>query len=138
MTDARATGPTEPARQALRNFGLSVGAAFIVIFGLFLPWVFSFHTPIWPFVVGVLLIVPGLLFPGVLAPVYHGWMWIALKIGAFNSRIILGIVFFTVITPVGIVRRLLGADALGLRVRNVESYRKPSRQRSIQSMERPF
>lgn len=138
MTDLHGSGSTELTDRALRNFGLTVGAAFVVIFGLFLPWVFSFQTPVWPFVLGGALIVPGLVAPRALGPVYRVWMWVALKIGAFNSRIILGIVFFLVITPVGVFRRLLGADALGLRAGNADSYRKPSRKRSIESMERPF
>ena len=133
MTDA----PVVDEAKELRKFGLVVGAAFALIFGLFLPWVFSFATPWWPFVVCAALIVPAVLAPISLRPVQRGWMKLAEPIGRFNTKLILGLVFYLVFTPVGAIRRLI-ADPLVLRRGHGDSYRKPSRQRSRQSMERPF
>ncbi len=121
----------------LRKFGFVVGAAFALIFGLFLPWLFSFGTPWWPFIVCAALVIPALVTPRLLRPVQHGWMKLAEPIGRFNTKLILGLVFYLVFTPVGAIRRLI-ADPLVLREGGSESYRKPSRQRSAQSMERPF
>ena len=121
----------------LRKFGLVVGAAFALIFGLLLPWLFSFGTPVWPFVVCAALVVPAVVAPKLLRPVQRGWMKLAEPIGRFNTRLILGLVFYLVFTPAGAIRRLI-ADPLVLRQRPTESYRKPSRQRTAQSMERPF
>lgn len=138
MTSA-ALEPLKPADEAreLRKFGLVVGAAFALIFGLLLPWVFSFGTPIWPFVVCAALVIPAVLAPKLLRPVQRGWMKLAEPIGRFNTKLILGLVFYLVFTPVGAIRRLI-ADPLVLRKGRQESYRKPSRQRTAQSMERPF
>ena len=138
MTSA-ALEPLKPADEVreLRKFGLVVGAAFALIFGLLLPWVFSFPTPTWPFIVCAALVIPAILAPKVLRPVQRGWMRLAEPIGRFNTKLILGLVFYLVFTPVGAIRRLI-ADPLVLRKGRHESYRKPSRQRTAQSMERPF
>ncbi len=138
MTDAFLP-PADVADETkeLRKFGLAVGAAFALIFGLFLPWVFSFRIPLWPFIVCAALVVPALVAPQLLRPVQRGWMKVAEPIGWFNTRLVLGLVFYLVFTPVGAIRRLI-ADPLVLRQRPTESYRKPSRQRTAQSMERPF
>ena len=138
MTDPSSHAAGAPSRAELRKFGLSTGIAFAVIFGLFLPWLFSFQIPRWPYVLGVVLVGAGLAAPMLLKPVFHGWMWLAVKIGAFNSRVLLGLVFYVAITPVGLVRRLFGRDPLGLRASTAATYRKPSRKRTPASQERPF
>ncbi len=138
MTDPKLRLACAPSRAELRKFGLSTGIAFMVIFGLFLPWLFSFQIPSWPYVLGIVLIGAGLAVPMLLKPVFHGWMWLAMKIGAFNSRVLLGLVFYVAITPVGVVRRFIGKDPLGLRNSTAASYRKSSLQRTPASQERPF
>jgi Saxitoxin biosynthesis operon protein SxtJ len=125
-------------RAELRKFGLTVGGAFVVLFGLALPWLFSFSIPYWPFVLGGALIIAGLVAPAALGPVQKVWMWVALKVGAFNSRVILGLVFFAVFTPAGLLRRAFGADPMGAPDAGAATYRKPSRQRSPKSLEKPF
>lgn len=65
---------------------------------------------------GVLLVVPGLLFPAALGPVERGWMAFASALGWFNTRLILGVVYYVVFTPAGLLRRLAG-DPLDRRLR---------------------
>jgi len=138
LTDPNSHVARSPSAAELRKFGLSTGIAFVVIFGLLLPWLFEFKIPHWPFVLGVILVGSGLAAPTLLKPVHRVWMWLAMKIGAFNSRVLLGLVFYVAITPVGLVRRLIGADPLGLRASTASTYRKSSRQRTPASQERPF
>ncbi|MGH8177906.1 MAG: SxtJ family membrane protein [Steroidobacter sp.] len=138
MTSAPDTTAVQPTPAELRKFGLSTGIAFVVIFGLFLPWAFSFAIPRWPYIVAALLCAPALVAPKVLRPVFSGWMWAAHKIGAFNARVLLTIVFYLVVAPIGLLRRLGRADSLGLRRSNATTYRKLSRSRPPASQERPF
>jgi len=138
LTSFHGNDRKELTKAELRKFGLTVGGAFIVLFGFVLPWIFSFGTPIWPFVLGGTLVAPALIAPSVLRPVHTVWMWVALKVGAFNSRVLLGVLFYLVFTPVGLVRRAFGADPMGVRDPGVGTYRKPSHPRSPQSFERPF
>ncbi len=112
---AKATGATE------RRFGLSVGGVFLAL-GLLLAW--RDHPTIGTIlgVPGALLIAGGLLVPRWLAPVERGWMRFAAVVGAFNARIILGLAYYLVITPVGVVMRLFGRDPLDRRLRTGDSY----------------
>ena len=95
----------------LRSFGLLVGGVFTVI-GLW-PMVFrGEELRLWAAGLGGGLIVAGALVPAVLAPVHKGWMWIGHVLGWINTRILLGIVFYGLVTPIGIVFRLMGKDTM--------------------------
>ena len=107
----------------LRTFGLTVGGIFAVI-GLW-PVVFRSEDPRWWAVaLGGLLVVPALLFPNSLSWVHKRWMALGHIMGWINTRIILGVVFYLVVTPIGFIRRLLGKDPMGKEIRNdLNSYR---------------
>ena len=96
----------EPLSTAeLRKFGLTVGGAFAVLGAI--SWWRGHELPprvLWT--LAVLLIVPGALFPAVLRPVQRGWMAFAVALGHFNTRVILTLFFYLVLTPVGFVMRL--------------------------------
>ena len=95
----------------LRQFGLFVGAVFAVI-GLW-PLVFRGEPlRLWATGIGGLLVLCGGLLPSVLAPVHKGWMWVGHILGWINTRILLGIVFYGLIAPIGIVFRLMGKDTM--------------------------
>lgn len=64
---------------------------------------------------GVALQVLTMTAPQVFRPVARVWMGLSHVLGAISSRILLGAVFFLVVTPVGLVRRLAGADPMRLR-----------------------
>ena len=88
----------------LRRFGLTVGGVFLLLGGL--SW---WRGHVWPprvlWTLGTLLVVPGLLFPAVLGPVERGWMRMAEALAWFNTRVILGTLFYVMVTPFGWVLR---------------------------------
>lgn len=95
----------------LRQFGWLVGGVFTVI-GLW-PLVFrSEPLRLWAICLGGILIVLGTILPQVLAPIYKGWMWVGLVLGWINTRILLGLVFYGLVTPIGIIFRLMGKDTM--------------------------
>jgi hypothetical protein len=61
---------------------------------------------------GIMLLLGGLLVPGSLGPVYRAWMGLALAISKVTTPIFLGLVYFLVFMPVGMLRRALGHRAL--------------------------
>ncbi len=63
-------------------------------------------------VLAVIFLVNGLLFPRLLKPVYYLWMKLAAALAWFNTRLILGIVFFLIFTPIGLILRLLRVDLI--------------------------
>jgi hypothetical protein len=122
----------------LRNFGLLVGGIFGVI-GLW-PLVWRQQTPrSWALVIAVFLVLPALVAPRVLSPVYRFWMALGEVLAWINTRIILGVVFYGVVTPIGLVMRMLGHDPMRRRRDAVgESYRARSAPRPPTHMMRQF
>lgn len=102
----------QPAsKQDLRSFGLLVGMAFGII-GIW-PLLFSGEPMrVWAVGLGGTLIALGGILPRTLAPIHKIWMRLGHMLGWVNTRIILGVVFYGFVTPIGIVFRLMGRDAM--------------------------
>ncbi len=128
-----------PDAAALRRFGLSVGALLALLFGALLPWWLGFTPSLWLWLGAGTLMLLALWRPLRLAPLERVWMRLALLLGAINTRIILALFFFLLLTPFGLLRRAFGRDPMrrGLDPA-APSYRQASTPRSRQHMERPF
>jgi hypothetical protein len=104
-----------------RAFGLVFGAVFAII--ALWPWVFGGQIRIWSAVVGAVFVLVAWLWPAVLAPLNRVWTRFGLLLHRVVSPVVLGVMFFVVITPMGLVMRALGKDPLRLRLdRNARSY----------------
>lgn len=103
-------------RKELREFGLIVGAVFGLLATLFLLRGKNFYS--YCYVISIFLVLSGLIAPVVLLPIQKVWMILALIIGFFVTRIILGILFYFVITPIGIVVKATGKDMLNINFSN--------------------
>ncbi|MEO8464100.1 MAG: SxtJ family membrane protein [Gammaproteobacteria bacterium] len=126
-------------RKGLRNFALTTGGIIIGLFGLLLPWLLGRGLPRWPWIVGGVLIVWGLVAPGTLRPVYRAWMRFGLLLNKVTSPLIMALVFFLVITPLGLFRRVSGRGQLSKgRDGSIKSYRLPSKKPEVEDLERPF
>jgi len=111
------------AIKQLRSFGLTVGGIFALIG--FWPFFFTGLGPrTWAVVLAACLLTPALTLPKILFWPYKGWMMIGHVLGWINTRIILGIVFYGIVTPIGVVRRWLGKDPMGRRLGSgLDTYR---------------
>jgi hypothetical protein len=113
----------EMSNQKLRSFGYSVGGIFALI-ALWPVMVRSEDPRLWAMVVAGCLLVPAVVFPKSLVWVYKVWMAVGHVMGWINTRIILGVVFYVIVTPVGVLRRWLGKDPMGRQLRpDLDSYR---------------
>jgi len=130
---APAVGPRE-----LRSFGLLMGAVVVALFGLLLPWLLERPLPVWPWVTAAAFALPALLWPAALRPLHAAWMRFGHVMGALNAYLILGLVFFAVLTPMGWVMRLLGINPLLKPPSRPDSFLAKSRRRSPDHMDRPF
>jgi len=124
----------------LRKFGITTGVIIVVLFAFFFPWVFDAAViPVWPWVAAGILWLPALLVPGVLSPVYTTWMKIGHVLGWVNTRIILGVLFYVLILPMGLIMRLFGNDPMARKWdKSAESYRVESVREPKERLEKPF
>ena len=126
-------------RKGLREFGLTTGGAIVVIFGLFFPWILELDWPAWPWMLAAPLWLLAAIRPEWLRPVYRAWMRFGLLASRIMTPLVLGIVFFVMISPMAIVRRFTGKDPMR---RSLEPDQKSYRVKSLKSpkdkLERPF
>jgi hypothetical protein len=117
--------PNEITNKQLRSFGFTVGGIFALI--ALWPLVIRGDDPRWwAVVLAACLLVPAAVFPQSLKWVHKGWMALGHVLGWINTRIILGFIFYFIVTPIGIVRRWLGKDPMGKKLRpDLDSYRVP-------------
>ena len=126
-------------KKGLRDFGLIFGLMIALVFGIVAPLLWRHALPLWPWIPAGIFWVWALLAPQTLNPVYQVWMRIGLVMGWINTRLILGIIFYIILTPMGIIRRTMGSDPMRREwKRDAESYSIPSQVRTRESMERPF
>ena len=97
----------------LRKFGITLGIVFGLFGGLFLwrgkPYYFFL------FVLSGIFLFFGFLLPLVLKPIHKIWMMIALVFGSIMTKVILCVLFYLAITPLGLLLRLSGKDFLDLK-----------------------
>jgi hypothetical protein len=94
-----------------RKFGFTVGIAFLVLTAI--SW-WRGHE-IAPYVLGgtgAVLVLAGALVPGRLGPIQRGWMGLARAISRVTTPIFMAIVFFVIITPIGLLMRLSGRNPI--------------------------
>ena len=126
-------------RKGLREFGLTTGAAVVVIFGVFFPWILGLDWPAWPWIVAAPLWALALVQPLLLRWIYRAWMRFGLLASRVTTPLVLGIVFFAMIAPMALVLRLVGKDPLQRALHpNQKSYRVPSIKSPKDKLERPF
>lgn len=125
-------------KKELRNFGVIVGGVFSLI-GVWPAIRYGEGMRLWAIVLGAVLIPLGLVMPATLAPLFKIWMKVGHVMGWINTRIILGVLYFGLITPMGLVMRLFGWDSMRRALsRDVESYRVVRQARPRSHMTRQF
>ena len=111
----------KPLTSSNLSFGL-VFAIFFILIGLW-PLIHGDSPRRWAVVLSVAFVLVALAVPSALSPLNRLWTRFGLLLHTIVSPIALGIVFYFVVTPTGLIRRLLGKDPLRLRVdRSAKSY----------------
>ena len=122
-------------KKDLRNFGLVLAVVIGLLWLLFRP------ALAWQWLAGLELIVvlAALLLPVVLTPVHWLLSKFSLAVSKVLNPLILGIVFYLVVTPMGVVMRLFGYDPMAMKSKaNNGSYRKGADPHKSEHFERPF
>jgi len=113
-----------------RNFGLTLGG--LLLFVGLASWFLAGQRLDWAFVVGGIVLVTASIAPTILLPVNLMWHSVAKHLRIITNWVVLGSIFYLIITPAGLVLRLFRHDPLALTKndRTVDSYFTPVQRRS--------
>jgi hypothetical protein len=99
-----------------RNFGL-VFSVFFLILG-FWPLVYGENLRIWFIIISIVFLILGLVKSKILTPLNIIWYKLGLILGVIVAPVVMGIVFFLVVTPIGLFMKLIGKDLLNKKFNN--------------------
>ena len=103
-----------------RSFGIVFFIVFLLI--ALYPLLKSNDLRIWSLIISFVFLTLGLINSKILTPLNRLWFKFGLLLGKFISPLIMGIIFFVVVTPIGIIMRLLKKDLLNLKYNKKETY----------------
>ena len=99
-----------------KNFGI---VFFLVFFFIALyPLFFEEGIRIWSLLISLIFLVLGLSNSKILSPLNKLWFKFGILLGKIISPLVMGIIFFFVVTPIGLIMRLMGKDVLNLKYNN--------------------
>ena len=103
-----------------RSFGIVFFVVFLLI--ALYPLIYAEEIRIWSLIISIIFLILGLLNSKILAPLNKIWFKFGILLGKIVSPLIMGIIFFLVVTPIGLIMRLLGKDVLNLKYNKNKSY----------------
>ena len=103
-----------------RSFGIVFFIVFLII--AIYPLINNADLRIWSLVISIIFLILGLINSKFLTPLNKLWFKFGLLLGRLISPIIMGIIFFFVVTPTGLILRIFGKDVLNLKKNNSKSY----------------
>lgn len=123
MTEVKSYwGIASPTRADLRRFGLVLGVL-LALLGSYLWYRDAVGAKQLVFAASLVLIGIGQVLPVALKPIYFPYMWLARIVAFVNIHLLLGLVFYTLFTLIGLGMRLLGRDPLDRKIApDAESY----------------
>ena len=103
-----------------RSFGIVFFIVFLLI--ALYPLSYSEEISFWSLIISLIFLILGLLNSKILTPLNKLWFKFGIFLGKVVSPLIMGIIFFLVVTPIGLIMRLFGKDVLNIKYNNNKSY----------------
>ena len=102
----------------------SFGIVFFIVFLLIstYPLLNDNNIRIWSLFLSVIFLILGLINSSILTPLNKVWFKFGILLGKIVSPLVMGIIFFLVVTPIGILMRILNKDILNLKYNNKSTY----------------
>ncbi|MCW8834368.1 MAG: SxtJ family membrane protein [Colwellia sp.] len=122
----------------LKEFGLLMAWAFPLFIGLIAPWLLGVGTQWWTLWVSLFFISFAFLAPSIIYYPYKIWMFIGGIVGFINTRIILGVTFYLLIFPIGLVLRILNKLQFKKQSHGCSNYVKRTDKIAKEQLENPF
>ena len=103
-----------------RNFGIVFAIVFLII--SLWPLLSQNEIRSWSLIVSIIFLTLGLVNSKLLLPLNKIWFKFGIFLGNFIAPIVMGIIYFFVVTPTGLIMKMLGKDLLNLKKNNKDSY----------------
>ena len=102
----------------------SFGIVFFIVFLLIsiYPLLNDDHVRIWSLIISIAFLILGLLNSKILFPLNKIWFKFGILLGKIISPLIMGLIFFVVVTPIGLLMRLFNKDLINLKFNKSKSY----------------
>lgn len=100
-------------KKDLRQFGLTVGGALLIIGAVL--YYFEKSSALYFMLIGALLVLIAVIYPNILKPLNKVWMGLAIVLGFVMSRVILTVLFYLVLTPIGLLAKMFGKKFMDLK-----------------------
>ena len=108
------------SKSSNKSFGIVFFIVFLII--AFYPLFYEGSLRIWSVIISIIFLILGLTNSKVLTPLNNIWISFGIILGKVISPLIMGIIFFFVVTPIGVFMRIIGKDLLNLKFTKQKSY----------------
>ena len=112
--------PNEIESSSNKSFGLVFFTVFLVI--AIYPILKNGDIRIWSLIISIIFLILGLINSKILTPLNKIWFKLGLFLGKIVSPLIMGFIFFVVVTPIGLLMKIFKKDLLSLKFNNKKSY----------------
>tara|TARA_B100000886_G_scaffold171801_1_gene117574 strand:+ start:212 stop:595 length:384 start_codon:yes stop_codon:yes gene_type:complete len=103
-----------------RNFGVVFFIVFLII--AFWPLLTGENLRLWAIIISLFFLILGLLNAKILTPLNKAWIKFGEILGSIVSPIVMAIIFFGIVTPTGLLLKLIGKDVLKLKQNKKDTY----------------
>ena len=103
-----------------KSFGIVFFIVFFII-ALF-PLINNSEIRVWAVIISLIFLILGLINSKILTPLNKAWLKFGIFLGKMISPLIMGIIFFLVVTPIGLLMKMLKKDLLNLKFNKHKSY----------------
>jgi len=103
-----------------RSFGIVFFVVFLIIASY--PLIIEGNLRVWSLITSLIFLILGLLNSKILTPLNKIWFKFGILLGKIISPIVMSVIFFLVVTPIGILMRIVKKDLLNLKINNNKSY----------------
>ena len=110
----------EENKSSNKSFGIIFSIVFFII--ALYPLLHNGNLRIWSIIISLIFLILGLLNSKILSPLNNAWFKFGVFLGKFISPLVMGVIFFLVVTPTGLIMRILGKDLLNLKYNKKKSY----------------
>ena len=103
-----------------KSFGIVFSIVFLLI--AIYPLINSEELRVWSLIIAIIFLVLGLINSKILTPLNKLWFKFGILLGRIVSPVIMGLIFFLVVTPIALLMRIIGKDLLNLKFNKEKSY----------------